>query len=191
MGRGFYMLHTGIKWNGLWKWLQGRNTISMTVAASNFYQKGRDDLQEEGRAPEMSHGSHPLQGIQLNGSPFSFFELRVLRGDREWVKSMGQGWQSRICVAVEWTDVSLLSSGQCNPSIPLVGEWLCQSGHSNRLSDFCNSGHFESLLCFLQRAGQCQITLTIYSKPQKGQKKVSKPLLKSKPSGHSSEVLCN
>lgn len=83
MGRGFYMLHTGIKGNGLWKWLQGRNTILMTVAASNFYQKGRDDLQEEGRAPEMSHGSHPLQGIQLNGSPFSFFELRVLRGDRE------------------------------------------------------------------------------------------------------------
>lgn len=104
---------------------------------------------------------------------------------------MEQGWQSRICVAVEWADVSLLSSGQCNPSIPSVGEWLWQSGHSNRLSDFCNSGHFESLLCFLQWAGQCQVTLTIYSKPQEGQKEVSKPLLKSKPSGHSSEVLCN
>lgn len=60
-----------------------RNAVSTTVASSNLYQKGRDDLQEEGSASEMGHGSHPLQGIQLNGSPFSFFDLRVLRGHRE------------------------------------------------------------------------------------------------------------
>lgn len=98
-----------------------RNAVSTTVASSNLYQKARDDLQEEGSASEMGHGSHPLQGVQLNGSPFSFFDLRVLRGDREWMKSMGQEWQSRVCIAVEWADVFLLSSGQCNTaSLQLV-----------------------------------------------------------------------